>query len=148
MRGYKEMENAVPVTVARGLRQKQTEAEKLLWFKLRNKQLGGVKFRRQQPIGNYIVDFICFEKKLIIEIDGGQHNEALIKENDIQRTKWLEAEGYRVLRFWNSDVMNNAEGVLESISGVLTRETHPHLTSPIKGEEQIVREGSLVEGEE
>lgn len=142
------MKNTLPISIAKGLRQRQTEAEKLLWFKLRNRQLYGVKFRRQQPVGNYIVDFVCFEEKLIIEIDGGQHNENSMKENDVQRTEWLEVKGYRVLRFWNSEVINNIEGVLDNIREVLAQRTHPHLTSPVEGEEQMAGGDSPVKGEE
>jgi very-short-patch-repair endonuclease len=90
------MQNALQVILSKELRAKQTEAEKILWFKIRNRQLHVAKFRRQQRIGSYIVDFVCLEKRLIIEIDGGQHNEAPIKENDEQRTRWLEAKGYQI----------------------------------------------------
>lgn len=100
---------------ARELRQNQTEAERLLWSKLRSKQLASMKFRRQQPIGSYIVDFVSFESKLIIEIDGGQHNEQEAREQDLQRTGYLEGRGYRVLRFWNNEVLTNIEGVAEKI---------------------------------
>jgi very-short-patch-repair endonuclease len=100
---------------ARELRTKQTEAERILWFKLRDKQFDKTKFRRQEPIGNYIVDFVCFEKKLIIEIDGNPHKETRTKINDNQRTLWLQGEGFRILRFWNSEVRNNIEGVLGKI---------------------------------
>jgi very-short-patch-repair endonuclease len=81
--------------------------------------LNGVKFRRQQPIGKYIVDFVCLDKKLIIEIDGGQHNESPVIEKDLQRTIWLEKEGYRVIRFWNCDVLSNLNGVLSKIKEFL-----------------------------
>ena len=99
--------------LARNLRTQSTEAEKLLWKYLRSKQLEGFKFRRQQPIGNYIVDFVCFEKRLIIELDGGHH--ALDKGKDVERDTWLSAEGFKVLRFWNTDVLMNIDGVLETI---------------------------------
>ena len=105
------------VSFARELRWRQTEAEKVLWMKLRNKQLGGVRFRRQQPIGPYIVDFTTFERKLVVEIDGGQHNEG--EGRDKERTKWLEERGYRILRFWNNEVLANLEGVLERIKEAL-----------------------------
>jgi len=98
---------------ARNLRKQSTEAEKLLWKNLRAKQLEGFKFKRQQPIGNYIVDFVCFEKGLVIELDGGQH--AVEKEKDITRDHWLNTEGFKVLRFWNTDVLMNTAGVLEII---------------------------------
>jgi very-short-patch-repair endonuclease len=98
---------------ARTLRKNPTDTEKLLWKHLQRKQLCELKFRRQQPIGNYIVDFICFEKKLIVELDGGQH--AIEQEKDKERDEWLRSEGYKVLRFWNTDVLQNLEGVLETI---------------------------------
>ena len=98
---------------ARRLRRASTEAEKLLWQKLRARQLGGAKFRRQTPIGPYIVDFVSFEHKLVLEIDGGQHNESAGRQHDIKRTTWLEDQGFRVLRFWNNQVLANLEGVLE-----------------------------------
>jgi len=88
------------IAFARELRQKQTDVERALWVRLRNKQLEGVKFRRQQPIGAYIVDFASFEKKLVIEIDGGQHNEDEMRGRDEERTICLKERGYRVLRFW------------------------------------------------
>jgi len=105
------------ISFARELRRRQTEAEKALWMRLRNKQLEGVKFRRQQPIGPYITDFTSFERKLVIEVDGGQHNEG--KERDEERMKWLMERGYRLLRFWNNDVLMNLEGVLERIREAL-----------------------------
>ena len=98
---------------ARGLRRASTEAEKLLWQKLRARQLGGAKFRRQTPIGPYIVDFASFEHRLVVEIDGGQHNTPQGRQHDLKRTAWLEAQGFRVLRFWNNQVLTNLEGVLE-----------------------------------
>jgi very-short-patch-repair endonuclease len=104
---------------ARELREKQTDAEKALWMRLRNRQLEGVKFRRQQPIGPHIVDFASFERKLVIEIDGGQHNEEEIAQRDEQRTIWLKERGYQTTRFWNNEVLMNPEGVLESIREAL-----------------------------
>jgi very-short-patch-repair endonuclease len=105
--------------LARGLRQRQTVAEKTLWARLRNRQLEGVKFRRQQPIGHYVVDFASFENRIVVEIDGGQHNECEMKEKDEARTLWLRKEGYRVLRFWNNEVLGNLDGVLEVIRTAL-----------------------------
>jgi very-short-patch-repair endonuclease len=99
--------------LARTLRKQQTNAEKLLWSRLRSRQLEGCKFRRQQPIGPYIADFLSLEPKLIIELDGGQHAEQ--QEQDNQRTRYLQALGYRVLRFWNHEVLNDLEAVLEAI---------------------------------
>ena len=96
-----------------------TDAERALWTRLRNRQLTSLKFRRQVPIGPYIVDFVCFEEKLVIEIDGGQHAENT--EADLIRTQWLENEGYRVIRFWNNEVLGNTVGVLRAIEGALLR---------------------------
>jgi len=98
---------------ARELRSNSTDAERLLWRYLKNSQLEGVKFRRQQPIEAYIVDFVSFDTRIIIEPDGGQHAEN--KEYDEQRDACLHANGFRVLRFWNNDVIQNIEGVLEVI---------------------------------
>jgi len=120
---------------ARKLREQLTDAERTLWARLRNRQLQGVRFRRQQPLGSYIVDFICLERKLIVEVDGGQHNEAKGRQEDRERTKWLQANGYRVLRFWNNDVLMNMEGVLERIT---LASSHPHPASPLtKGEGKV-----------
>ncbi len=99
--------------LARELRKEATDAERLLWVYLRARRFNNLKFRRQQPIGNYIVDFICFEKKLIIEVDGGQHSEN--EEKDLERTAWLKQKGYNVVRYWNNDVLHNCRGVLEDI---------------------------------
>ena len=131
------MKNKRLTTLARNLRRNQTDAERNLWSRLRCSQLNGVKFRRQQPVGDYIVDFISFEKRLIIEIDGGQHIESTT--NDHVRTDYLENQGYRVIRFWNTDIMQNLEGVINEIVNTLTPyQVRGRLyTSPIKGEESI-----------
>ena len=102
--------------VARELRRNGTEAEKRVWRLLRSRQTSA-KFRRQQPIEGYVVDFVSFEHRLIIEIDGGQHNDP--DEYEQRRTQCLEANGFRILRFWNNDVMENEEGVFERIVEVL-----------------------------
>ena len=99
--------------MARNLRKRSTDAENLLWRHLRSRSLEGLKFRRQQPIGNYIVDFVCFEKRVIIEVDGGQH--AVEKEKDSKRDGWLNEQGFKVLRLWNNEVLRNTSGVLEVI---------------------------------
>jgi very-short-patch-repair endonuclease len=99
------------VPKARQLRRRATEAEKKLWKHLRARQLEGVKFRRQEPIGRYIVDFVALEKKRVIEVDGGQH--AVEKERDRKRDEWLEHEGFEILRIWNNDIFDNLNGVLE-----------------------------------
>lgn len=101
--------------LARILRKNQTSQEAKMWKILRNFQMQGLKFRRQYPIGNYIFDFICKEIKLIIEIDGGQHNEPNNIEYDKIRTKFIESKGYRIIRFWNCDIDNNIEGVYQRI---------------------------------
>ena len=88
-------------------------AERRLWRHLRNRQLDGVKFRRQVPIGPYVADFLAAEHRLILEIDGGQH--ASQRDYDERRTSWLAERGYRVVRFWSNEVLSNTEGVLESI---------------------------------
>jgi adenine-specific DNA-methyltransferase len=97
---------------ARDLRKSSTKAERALWAQLRDRQLGGHKFRRQQPIGPYIVDFFCLERKLVVEVDGGQHGP----EVDERRTAFLESEGCRVLRFWNEEVLESMDGVLRIIA--------------------------------
>jgi very-short-patch-repair endonuclease len=118
---------------ARGLRRRQTEAEKALWMRLRSRQFEGLKFRRQQPIGAYIVDFVSFSKRLVVEVDGGQHGESETRARDEERTEWLGEKGYRVLRFWDNDVLKNIEGVMERI-----REVTLTLASPVEGEEKHI----------
>ena len=119
---------------ARALRKNPTEVERLLWRHLRLWQLDGHKFRRQQPLGNYIVDFVCLEKRLIVELDGGQHAEQT--EYDAQRDAWLREQGFAVLRFWNNDVMQNILGVNEAILKALN--STPYLDpSPQGGRKKI-----------
>ena len=96
---------------ARALRKTSTDAEALMWSRLRNRQFRNLKFRRQVPLGPYVVDFYCHELRLVLELDGGQHSE----EVDRPRTRWLEGEGYRVVRYWNHDVMENTDGVLAEL---------------------------------
>ena len=108
---------------ARNLRRNQTDAEKRLWRSLRDRQVCGFKFRRQHIIEPYIVDFVCIEKKLIVEIDGGQHAEKVDADNE--RTKYLEDNGYRVIRFWNNDVLGNTDVVLDVILDKLNETPHP-----------------------
>ena len=103
---------------ARRLRSNLTDAESYLWRHLRFRQIAGHKFRRQRPIGPYIVDFICLEKKVVIELDGGQHAETEI--SDHTRDKWLRAHGYVVLRFWNNEVLREVEAIKEAILRALT----------------------------
>ena len=97
--------------IAKTLRKRPTDAERLLWKHLRTKQIDGLKFRRQEPIGKYIADFACFDRTLIIEVDGGQHSP----EVDADRDAWMQSQGFKILRFWNHDVLQNIEGVLEVI---------------------------------
>jgi very-short-patch-repair endonuclease len=98
---------------ARDLRKRSTDAERLLWSRLRDKQMDGLKFRRQEQMGLFIADFVCFEKHLIIEADGGQH--VAEREKDAERTAWLNSQGFTVLRFWNNEILTNIDGVLDKI---------------------------------
>jgi very-short-patch-repair endonuclease len=98
---------------AKILRKDSTRAEAILWQRLRAKQLAGIKFRRQEPIGHFIVDFVSFEKRVIIELDGGQHSVNTVKDGE--RDASLVQSGFTVLRFWNNEVLENPEGVLEAI---------------------------------
>ena len=107
------------VGFARLLRRRSTQAERVLWRRLRCRQLVGVKFRRQVPIGSYIVDFASFDRRIVIELDGGQHAERPQASGDHARDRWLEQQGFTVLRFWNHDVLANTEGVLEAILEVV-----------------------------
>ena len=103
---------------ARAMRRIPTEAELKLWFLLRDRRLGGIKFRRQAPFKSYILDFVCFERKLVVEVDGGQHNESA---TDLNRDALLRAEGFQVARYWNNDVLRNPEGVLIDLLDKLAR---------------------------
>jgi very-short-patch-repair endonuclease len=116
---------------AKALRREMTEAEKKIWQRLRSRQIDGYRFRRQVPFGRFIADFVCHEAKLIVEIDGGQHD--LSSEQEICRTRFLESQGYRVLRFWNNEVLENPDGVYTVIARELTGIT-PTQPSPIEGE--------------
>ena len=115
--------------LAKNFRKNSTDAERILWQKLIAKQMSGIKFRRQQPIKNYIVDFVSFEKRLIIELDGGQHARDLA--HDRCRDRWLTAQGFTVLRFWNNDVFENIQAVLLRITEALTHplENDRHISS-------------------
>ena len=122
MRGMRNRKT--PLTpVARELRKDSTDAERRLWSLLRNRTLIGCKFRRQFPIDPYVVDFACVEKRLIVELDGGQHVEDV--ERDERRTIFLRNKGYAVLRFWNDDVLLRTEDVLEQVLGSLGAEGRP-----------------------
>ena len=120
MRGQDEKS----IRLARRLRIDQTDAETVLWNRIRNRRIDGHKFVRQEPIIGYICDFVCREKRIVIEVDGGQHNES---RADAVRDERLREKGYKVLRFWNNDVLENIDGVLIVIQIELA-ETAPHPT--------------------
>ena len=109
--------------IAKTLRKGLTDSERELWKYLRAKRLGGLKFRRQEPIGNYIVDFVCYEKRLVIEVDGGQHAQE--KKKDAVRDGWLREQGFKVIRFWDSEVLTNILGVLELVGESVTPSPDP-----------------------
>ena len=114
--------NSNNINFAKTMRSNMTPEENKLWYLLRAKRFFGYKFKRQVPIGDYIVDFLCPSNKLIIELDGGQHNERENINADIERTNFLIGHGYKVIRFWNNDIRNNIEGVCEIILRNLTEE--------------------------
>ncbi len=101
--------------LAKNLRKQSTDTERALWRYLRAKGLNSFKFKRQQPIGSYIVDFVCFERKIIIELDGGQHAKEEQMRKDQERDNWFKRQGYEVLRFWDNEVLKNTREVLEVI---------------------------------
>ena len=130
MRGAK----VTKTNLSRLLRKNSTIAEKRLWKHLRSRALSGFKFVRQEPIGPYIVDFVCREKRLIIEVDGGQH---ATDTRDAMSDQWLVGHRYRVQRFWNNEVMGNIEGVWETILAAASAERPPHPnTLPARGESE------------
>jgi very-short-patch-repair endonuclease len=116
---------------AQKLRRNPTKAELRLWKLLRRQQILGCRFRRQVPIGPYVADFACYSHRVIIEVDGGQH--AMEADKDLQRTRWLESQKFRVLRFWNNDVLANPEGVRVVIERVLAEQNTPLPDSPPQG---------------
>jgi very-short-patch-repair endonuclease len=107
---------------ARKLRSKMTDAERKLWFALKDRRFQSFKFRRQVPIGPYVADFLTFESRLVVEVDGGQHAESA---RDIERDRWLAENEFRVLRFWNNDVLSNLDGVLTALATELQNTPHP-----------------------
>ena len=115
---------------ARQLRKNMTDAERRLWYHLKLRQLDGQKFRKQAPIGNYVVDFVCFDAKLIVELDGGQHAAEVVR--DEVRTAWLNSQGFRVSRFWNFQIFEERNEVLETIWNAL-RDVPPTQPSPTEG---------------
>ncbi|MCA0395433.1 MAG: endonuclease domain-containing protein [Proteobacteria bacterium] len=118
----------------RTLRNHPTDAERRLWQHLRGRQLDGCKFRRQHPFGDYILDFVCLERKAVVEVDGSQHSDRIA--HDAERTRFLHDRGFVILRFWNNEVFENIEGVLEVIMAMLvTREEAPSPPNPpLEGE--------------
>jgi very-short-patch-repair endonuclease len=139
-------EGALTLTkAARKLRSRMTDAERKLWFALKDRRFEAFKFRRQVPVGPYIADFLCFESRLIVEVDGGQHAESV---RDTERDAWLAQNAFCVVRFWNNDVLRNLEGVLTSLAAELNKTPHPSSRlretppSPARGEgkkEEIAR---------
>lgn len=126
---------------ARALRQSPTDAEALLWSKLRDRRLLGLKFRRQRPIVGYYADFACLEIGLVIELDGGQHAAEAAVSRDAARSEFLFSQGWRVLRFWNHDVLTELQAVLQTIAEALQQNPHPN-PLPLAGEGEIT-EGYL-----
>jgi very-short-patch-repair endonuclease len=130
MRGAK----ATKTGLARALRKKSTLAERKLWRHLRSRSLAGFKFVRQEPIGPYVVDFVCREKRLVVELDGGQH---AYSRRDVTRDRWLVDHRYRVVGFWNNDVLGNIEGVWEVIFAAASSSAPPHPNPlPARGERE------------
>jgi len=115
--------------VAKQLRRSMTDAERRVWYHLRAGRLMGAKFRRQVPIGPYVTDFVCHERRLVVELDGSQH--LALRDADSVRTRYLESRGYSVLRFWNDDALLRTDLVLEEILRALSPSPRP---SPVKGE--------------
>jgi very-short-patch-repair endonuclease len=131
-------EGALTLTkAARQLRSRLTDAERKLWFALKDRRFAAFKFRRQVPVGPYIADFLCFESRLVVEVDGGQHAESV---RDLERDDWFTRNEFRVVRFWNNDVLQNLEGVLTSLAAELNTTPHPSSRlrstppSPARGE--------------
>ncbi len=111
--------------LARSLRRTETSAEGVLWSRLRNRQIDGWKFKRQAPFERYVLDFFCFDARLAIEVDGGSHSDEMELASDAKRTTFLEANGVRVVRFQNDDVLRNVDGVLEMIYAALGQQCAP-----------------------
>jgi very-short-patch-repair endonuclease len=120
---------------ARQLRRNSTDVERLLWQRLRLWQVDGCKFRRQQPLGHYIVDFVCLQKRLIVELDGGQHAREV--KYDAARDAWLRDQRFIILRFWNNDVLDNLDGIMEMI-GKSLKDT-PYLNPSPQGGRRKIR---------
>ena len=131
VRGYSK----ATLANSKNLRRQMSDAERKLWSVLRNRQLGGAKFRRQQPIGPFIADFVCQESRLIVEADGGQHSQS---STDGRRAAFLESKGYRLLRFWNNEILTNLDGVAQVVASALSTPhpapAAPESPSPSRGE--------------
>ena len=129
--------------LARRLRQNQTEAEKFVWRRLRNRRFANFKFRRQMPVGQYVVDFVCLQHRVIVELDGGQHNDETHKEHDSRRDGWLRSQGFTVLRYWNHEVFTEWDAIEEAIWRQLNAHPSPPAPRP-QGEwgERARRAGS------
>jgi very-short-patch-repair endonuclease len=123
---------------ARMLRQRQTVVERMLWRRLQDRHLAGFKFRRQVPLGPYVADFVCFEARLVIEVDRGQH---AMSPADVHRDRWFAAQGFRLLRFWNNEVLDNLDGVLQTIADALASQP-PHQDPLPQGEGELSRGGA------
>ena len=123
-----------PITTARArrLRSDMTDVERKLWNAMRGKQLEGCRFRRQHPIGAYVADFACVERMLVIELDGGQHQDQEAYDED--RSRYLNQQGWQIVRFWNNEVLENLDGVLEVIVKELQSASPQHIPSPMQGE--------------
>ena len=122
-----------PLTaIAKRLRKEMTDAERVMWRELRAHRFAGFKFKRQEPLGSYVVDFVCYEVKLIVDLDGGQHADQ--KEADEDRTRWLSSRKFRLVRFWNNDVLTNIAGVMHVIEKNLSPSPPP---SPARGEGDV-----------
>ncbi len=119
---------------ARQMRQEPTRAEQILWNKLRNRTLNGFKFSRQVPVGSYILDFVCRDRKLVVEVDGVTHGDNKEILHDERRTRWLEDNGYRVHRVWNQDIYESLNGVLDSLLLILSAAPHPALRATFSPE--------------
>ena len=138
MAGY----DHVTLKRAQNLRREMTDTERILWAQLRGGRIEGYKFRRQQPIGPYIVDFVCQGARLVVEVDGSQHADS---EHDARRDAFLDAKGYRVLRFWNNDVSSNMSGVIDTIS--LALDPSPTSTRPLRSQVCVSSPSRGEEGE-
>ena len=120
----------MPNQFARQLRKNMTDTERFVWKRIRYRQLGGYRFRRQVPVGPYIADFVCFEAKVVLELDGGQHATQLL--SDTERTHWFEGQGFVVVRFWNNEAIENWDTIADYLVGVLQART-PHPNPPPQG---------------